>query len=73
MKPLVITSIEDETGDRCVDILQLGEGAFAFRECRRDPEDTYGWRYLSMAAPTVFGSEAEARNAACRQVGWVQQ
>lgn len=71
MKPVVLASIEDETGDRCVDILRLDSGQFAYRECRRDPEDAHGWRYLSEAAPTVFESEAAAREAARAQVGWM--
>ena len=71
-KPLVLSSIEDATGDRCVDILRLGNGQFAYRECRRDPEDSHGWRYLSAADPECFDSEAAAREAACDNVGWMR-
>ncbi len=71
MKPLVLASIEDETGDRCVDIIRLANGQFAYRECRRDPEDSHGWRYLSQAAPTPFDSEAAAREAATQATGWM--
>lgn len=72
MKLLVLTSIEDDTGGRCVDIIRLPDGQFAFRECRRDPEDGHGWRYLSEAPPPVFDSEAAAREAAIKTVGWMQ-
>ena len=71
MKPRVLVSIEDETGNRCVDILRLDIGQFAFRECRRDPEDGHGWRYLSGAAPQVFDTEAAARQAAREATGWL--
>jgi len=71
-KPLVLASIEDTTGDRCVDIVRLPNGQFAYRECRRDPEDSHGWRYLSEADPTPFDSEASARKAATRAVGWMR-
>ncbi len=71
MKPLVLVSIEDATGDRCVDIIRLADGQFAYRECRRDPEDAHGWRYLSEADPTGFDSEAAAREAALANVGWM--
>ena len=72
MKPLVLASIEDETGDRCVDIVRLADRQFAFRECRRDPEDGYGWRYLSHAPPPKFDTEAAAREAALDAVGWMR-
>ncbi len=71
MKPLVLASIEDATGDRCVDIICLADGQFAYRECRRDTEDAHGWRYLSAAAPTPFDSEDAAREAALANVGWM--
>lgn len=71
MKPLVLASIEDETGDRCVDILRLSDGQFAFRECRRDPEDGHGWRYLSEADPEPFDTKAAARDAAQEAIGWL--
>ncbi|WP_108816176.1 hypothetical protein [Loktanella sp. Alg231-35] len=71
MKPLVLASIEDDTGDRCIDILRLIDGRFAYRECRRDPEDPHGWRYLSEAPPASFDSEAAAREAAGQAVGWM--
>lgn len=72
MKPLVLASIEDETGDRCVDILRLDIGQYAFRECRSDPEDGAGWRYLSNAPPTVFDSETDGREAAAAAIGWMR-
>lgn len=70
-KPLVLASIEDATGDRCVDIIRLIDGQFAYRECRRDPEDPHGWRYLSDAAPSAFDTKAAARKAAGQAVGWM--
>lgn len=73
MKPLVLASIEDDTGDRCVDIIRLTDGQFTYRECRRDPEDSHGWRYLSSAAPFAFDSETAARKAAAKEVGWLQK
>lgn len=72
MKPLVLATVEDEGEDRCVDIVRLTDGQFTFRECRRDPEDGHGWRYLSEAEPLQFDSEALARKAAAETVGWMQ-
>ena len=71
MKPQVLQSIEDDTGDRCVDILCLPSGLFTFRECRRDPEDSHGWRHLSGGDPQSFETEAAARQAAIAAVPWL--
>ena len=62
MKPLVVASLQDGGGDRCIDILRLAEG-YAWVEGRRDPEDPHGWRHLH---PPISGyaSDAEARAAA---------
>jgi len=73
MKPLVLASIEDASGNRCVDIIRLSDGQFAYRECRRDPEDGHGWMYLSEAPPTPFDTEAAARKAAVQDVGWMDE
>ena len=69
MKPVVRRSVEDATGQRCVDILQT-ETAFAWVECRRDPEDAHGWRRMG-EVKGGYGSEAEALVAAARSVGWM--
>ena len=67
----VLASLEDETGDRCVDILALDDHTFGFSECRRDPEDPHGWRRLA-GITGGFASEQVARAAAVAQVGWLE-
>ncbi|MEL6519946.1 MAG: hypothetical protein AAFQ66_03225 [Pseudomonadota bacterium] len=69
-KPVVVASLNDTTGQRCVDIRRLPNGAFDWLECRRDPEDPHGWRVLSEHGP--FPSEADARSAAQTSVGWLE-
>ena len=71
MKPLVLASYEDETGDRCVDIICFPEGDFAFRECRRDPEDSHGWRHLAGGEPQRYETEQAALAAAKEAVLWL--
>ncbi len=62
-------SLEDATGDRCVDILATG-GDHGWVGCRRDPEDAHGWRRLD--APRMgFASLDEAHRAAASAVGWL--
>lgn len=72
MKPLVLQSIGDDTGDRCVDIIRQPDGSYTFRECRRDPEDSHGWRYLSEATPPLFVTEGAALQAARDATGWMR-
>ena len=72
MKPLVLASIEDNGGDRCVDILRLSDTEFGFSECRRDPEDSHGWRRLN-GIVAGYPSEVDARKAAEDAVGWLKE
>lgn len=71
MKPLVLQSIEDCSGQRCVDVRREADGLFSWAECRRDPEDGHGWRHLGFGEDG-FASEAEAVAAAKRSVGWME-
>jgi len=68
-RPRVLASLEDETGDRCVDLLAV-PGGVAWVDCRRDPEDGHGWRRLS-APSRVWPDRAAARAAAADAVGWL--
>ena len=71
MKPVVMTSLEDASGDRCVDLRRLPDGSFDWVECRRDPEDSHGWRPLG--APVAgFADEHAARAAATDATGWLR-
>ena len=65
----VMRSIEDASGQRCVDLIR-GPDGWAFVECRRDPEDAHGWRRL-MQPKGGFASEDMARHAARRMVAWL--
>ncbi|MGB0497701.1 MAG: hypothetical protein ACPGID_05135 [Rubricella sp.] len=70
MRTLVLISVEDATGQRCVDILR-GEQGFGWCECRRDPEDPRGWSRL---APIMWGfaSRRDAVAAARDSTGWME-
>jgi len=69
MKPVVVLSLKDDSGLRCVDILRRSAD-FAWVECRRDPEDSHGWRRAG-AVVGGFGTAAAARADAHRTVGWL--
>lgn len=70
-KPVVVASLEDDTGDRCVDIIRHPEGHFTYAECRRDPEDSHGWRRLSEADGQSYKTQYAAYVAATRDVAWL--
>ncbi|WP_227284437.1 MULTISPECIES: hypothetical protein [Paracoccaceae] len=70
MKPVVMRSINDATGQRCVDILGTDGGAY-WSECRRDPEDAHGWRRLD-APRGPYADETAAVLAARDAVGWMK-
>lgn len=72
MKPLVLRSIEDASGQRCIDVRREADGLFSWAECRRDPEDGHGWRFLGFGVEG-FVSEAEALADAKNSVGWMEE
>lgn len=71
MKPVVARSIEDRSGLRCVDVRRHGDGLYSWAECRRDPEDSHGWRFLGLGAEG-FSSEDDALSDARSKVDWVE-
>lgn len=65
-KPVVVESIEDDTGLLCVDILEMRGRDFGFCEFRRDPDDPYGWRPTGLGYPCILDSTDLAVDEACR-------
>ncbi|WP_224815848.1 hypothetical protein [Hasllibacter sp. MH4015] len=70
-KAIVVQSIEDWSGQRCVDLRRGADGVFSWAECRRDPEDRHGWRVLGHGADG-FASADAARADAHGSVGWME-
>ena len=71
MTRFVTRSINDQTGLRCLDFVQTGPDRHIWLECRRDPEDSHGWRVVFYAADE-FTSEAEALRDARGRVAWLK-
>jgi len=69
---VVTRSINDQTGLRCLDLVQTGPGRHIWLECRRDPEDSHGWRVVFYAADE-FASEAVALADAKGRVAWLEE
>jgi hypothetical protein len=72
VKPLVLASLEDDTGERCVDILRLTDTEYGYSECRKDPEDPHGWRRIH-GITGGFADEPAARKAASDAVKWLKE
>ena len=71
MKNRVLTSLENHSADRCVDVFVRPDGTFGFEEFRRDPEDCGQWRCLNMFAQHRFASEQGALASAHDCVPWL--
>jgi len=67
----VVTSIENQTGDRCVDIFVRADGTFGFEEYRRDHEDGKGWFPINYYSQQVFDTEEDALAQAKSRVAWM--
>ena len=70
-KPVVLLSLEDEAGLFCVDILELQDHGFGFREFRRDPEDPHGWRPTGIAHDCILETRDLALETARKAVTWL--
>tara|TARA_A100001391_G_scaffold42748_1_gene24840 strand:- start:538 stop:786 length:249 start_codon:yes stop_codon:yes gene_type:complete len=73
VKPVVRRSINDESGQRCVDLVQSGDAAWHWQECRRDPEDAHGWRIVTRVPDASYGSLEEAARAAQDAIAWLAE
>lgn len=67
----VVASINNESGDRCVDVFQRDDGSFGFEEFRRDHEDLRGWFSLQRFGTRIHSSEAGAFEDARACVRWL--
>ena len=69
--PKVLKSLENSTGDHCVDIFVRADGTFGFDEYRRDPEDMSGWFSLHRYSHQVFATAEDALAEAKSRVAWM--
>ena len=71
VRHLVIKSLENPDGGRCVDIFRRDDGTFGFEAYRRDVEDPRGWFPIGRYGGQPYPTEIEAREAAARQITWL--
>lgn len=69
--PIVVSTLEDDTGLFCVDILQHPEGHFTYVELARDEADEDAWHPREEATAKTYPSQYAAYAAAMRDVEWL--
>jgi hypothetical protein len=72
-KQVVLASLEEAEGFRCVDLVRLPDGMFVFKEFRRDPEDSGRWTLVADFSHMKFRSKAEALEVARASISWFAQ
>ena len=69
-RPVVLASLEDPEGFRCVDIFVRADGTFGFKEFRRDAEDAR-WTLVGDFSSPVYSTQDDALKAARENVLWL--
>jgi hypothetical protein len=67
----VVTSLHNDEADRCVDIVKQPDGSFAFKEFRRDAEDSGRWTLIRFNPRATYATEEQAIAAARASVAWL--
>jgi len=67
----VVRSINNPSGERCVDIFVEPDGCFGFQEYRRDAEDPQGWFPIGVVSDRAFETADAALAAAKIAVAWL--
>jgi hypothetical protein len=69
---IVLSSLEDPHGERCVDLFRRPDASFGFEEFRRDVEDAGAWTPVAFYSGARFLSKDEAFAAAQEAVPWLR-
>lgn len=67
----VVSTLDDDAGAYCVDIVKTAEGKFTYIEYARDADDPDAWHPREGAAAPVFASEYAAYMAATKACDWL--
>lgn len=70
-KNTVVTSINHDGAQRCVDVFRRPDGTFGFEEFRRDLEDHRGWFAIGFYGSRIFQSADDALSDARKEVPWL--
>jgi len=67
-EPTVVNTLEDDTGERCVDILKHEDGIFTFAEYAGEDRD---WKLVGESEGEGFKTEYAAYLAATKAIEWL--
>lgn len=68
---VVLASVENDPGDRCVDLFYRPDRTFGFEEFRRDVEDRGAWTPVGFFSGMAYEAAEDAYRAAERHVPWL--
>ena len=67
----VVSTLDDEAGDHCVDIVKTADGQFSYVEYARDADDPDAWHPREGADAPLFATEYVAYIAATKACPWL--
>ena len=73
MSSVVLNSIENFNGDRCLDVFERDNGTFGFEEFRKEPESKTGWVLVGYYSDGMYKTQALAFLEAENRVLWLNE
>ena len=73
MSSVVLNSIENFNGDRCLDVFERDNGTFGFEEFRKEPESKTGWVPVGYYSDGIYKTEGLAFLEAKLRVLWLNE
>ena len=67
-EPTIVSSIEDDAGEYCVDILEHVDGKFTFAEYIREED---GWHLTDAPESDVYATQYAAYLGAVKSIAWL--
>ena len=68
---IILASLENPEGNRCVDLFRRPDATHGFEEFRRDPEDGGVWTAVAYHSAIAYPSAEAALVAAASAVAWL--
>ena len=73
MSSVVLNSIENLNGDRCLDVFERDDGTFGFEEFRKEPESKTGWVLVGYYSDGMYKTQCLAFLEAGNRVSWLNE
>ena len=73
MSSVVLNSIENLNGDRCLDVFERDDGTFGFEEFRKEPESKTGWVLVGYYSDGMYKTQGLVFFEAGKRVSWLNE